>query len=178
MTVWVRPSTLEDDRLLPGPEPGTPGGQAGLGERRVIMLATSGSPSALDATVFAAELAAGYEAKLRIVHVQVAIEYKVGRLAPMIAVERKLADPFESPVLREAREVAWRHGAAATLQLLRGEPSRAIVAAAAEHHADLLILGPPTRGPRLRRTAPTRRWIQAHAPCEVLTPALRRELTP
>jgi nucleotide-binding universal stress UspA family protein len=156
---------------------GTPGGRAALGGRRVIMLATSGSSSAVDATVLAAELAAEFNATLRIVHVETAIEYKVGRLAPMRAIERKLADPFESPVLRDARELAWHHGAAATLQLVRGEPSRAIVTATADHHADLLIIGAPRRNRGLLRKSATRRWIQAHAPCQVLTPSARRELT-
>lgn len=141
----------------------------------MILLATSGSRSAIEATGFAAELAASLGAALRIVHVVAPIEYRVGRLAPMRAVQRKLDDPFESAVLRQARDLAWRHGAAATLQLVAGEPARAIVDAAAGNHADLLVIGAPNPDRVFPRKATTRRWVQAHAPCQVLTPAVRGE---
>lgn len=117
----------------------------------MILIATSGSRSSIEATVFAAELAAGCHAVLRIVQVLAPIEYRVGRLAPMRAVERKLADPFESPVLRAARELAWRHGAAASLQLLSGDPPQAIVAAASRAHADVLVIGARSPGRGLGR---------------------------
>jgi nucleotide-binding universal stress UspA family protein len=172
----AKQSSLELERPFRRLQLGTPAGQAGLGGRKIILLATSGSPSAVDATVFAAELAAALRAALRIVHVQPAIEYKVGRLAPMRAIQRKLTDPFESPVLRRARELAWRHGIAATLELLSGDPPHAIVAAAASNHADLLVIGARNRQRAFLRRAPTRRWIQAHAPCQVITPAVRSEL--
>ncbi len=162
--VLAWPAAKSSNREASRTDTGTLGGRAALGGRRVIMLATSGSSSAVDATVLAAELAAEFNATLRIVHVETAIEYKVGRLAPMRAIERELADPFESPVLRDARKLAWRHGAAATLQLVRVEPSR-------------VIIGAPGRSRGLLRKSATRRWIQAHAPCQVLTPSARRELT-
>jgi nucleotide-binding universal stress UspA family protein len=150
-------------------------GRSRSGARRVIMLATSGSRSSIEATVFAAELAAAFHAKLRIVHVAAAIEYKVGRLAPMRPVERKLPDPFESQVLRHARELAWCHGAAATLQLLSGDAPRAIVAAAQRDSVDLLVIGARSRDRESVRRPRTRRWIQARSPCQVLTPGLRNE---
>ena len=137
------------------------------GARQVIVLATSGSPASLRATVFAAELAGDIGATLRIVHVVAPVEYRVGRLAPMRPVSRRLTDPFQSPVLRQARELAWRHGSAAILQLVAGDPPAAIIAAARGTHADLLVIG---ARPQARwRGAPTRRWVQAHAPCQVFT---------
>jgi nucleotide-binding universal stress UspA family protein len=135
--------------------------------RQVIVLATSGSRASICATVFAAELAADVSAALRIVHVVAPIEYRVGRFAPMRPVTRRLGDPFESPVLRQAREIAWRHGSAATLQLVAGDPPEAIIAAARDACADLLVIGARTQ--ERWRTAPTRRWVQAHAPCPVFT---------
>jgi len=89
----------------------------------------------------------------------------------MRAVPRRLGDPFESPVLCHARELAWRHGTAATLQLVAGDPPQAIVAAAVDAQADLLVIG--ARRSARSRGAPTRRWIQAHAPCQVLTTSAR-----
>jgi nucleotide-binding universal stress UspA family protein len=139
------------------------------------MLATSGSPSSIQATVFAAELAAEFNATLRIVHVVAPVQYRLGRLAPMRAVQRKLPDPFESSVLRQARELAWRHGSAATVQLLAGEPPRAIVAAVADAPADLLVIGARNHNGVFGRTTSTRRWIHAHAPCHVLTPTAGSE---
>jgi len=150
-------------------EPGGPGGGAESRARQIVMLATSGSSSAIKATVFAAELASAIDATLRIVHV-VPVQYKVGRLAPMRPVQRNHTDPFESPVLRHARALAWRHGAAATVHLLAGDPPRAIVAAAAHAGADILVIGANNRA--LHRNTPARRWIHAHAPCQLLTPSV------
>jgi nucleotide-binding universal stress UspA family protein len=95
------------------------------------------------------------------------VEYRVARLAPMRPVPRRLADPFESRVLREARELAWRHGSAASLQLVAGDPPAAIIAATRDAHANLLVIG--ARPQKRWRGAPTRRWVQAHAPCQVFT---------
>lgn len=176
MTKSSTRTTLRRDPAAPGFAPDIAGGVARSDPRRVILLATSGSRSAIEATVFAAELAAALGATLRIVHVIAPIQYRVGRLAPMRAMQSKLTDPFESPVLSQAREFAWRHGAAATLQLIAGEPARAIVDAAANYHADLLVIGGRHRHWLLRGKAPTLRWVLAHAPCQVLTPAVRGEV--
>lgn len=121
--------------------------------------------------MFAAEMAAAVNASLRIVHVVPPIEYRVGRLAPMRAVERKLDNPFESCVLRSARELAWRHGVAASVQLLAGAPPQAIVAGAARAAADVLLIGAANPDRASWHRARTREWIHAHAPCQVLTPS-------
>lgn len=137
------------------------------GARQVIVLATSGSPASIRATVFAAQLAGDIGAVLRIVHVIAPVEYRVGRLAPMRPVQRRLTDPFQSPVLRQARELAWRHGSAVSLQLVAGDPPASIIAAAHDAFADVLVIG---GRPQARwRVAPTRRWVQARAPCRVFT---------
>jgi nucleotide-binding universal stress UspA family protein len=156
-----------------GLELGAASGRGSAGVRRVIVVATSGSRASIEATMFAAEVAGVLSATLRIVHVVPPLEYHVGRFAPMRAVPRKLTDPFESPVLRHARELAWQRGAAATLQLLAGDPPQAIVSASTDAHADLLVIG-VYHGARWH-PAPTRRWVQAHAPCQVLTAAARGE---
>lgn len=154
-----------------GHETGTAVGRDGTRLWQMIVLATSGSRASIEATVFAAELAAALTASLRIVHVVPPIEYRVGAFAPMRAVPRRLTDPFENQVLCDARELAWRHGTAATLQLVAGNPPEAIVDAVAEAHADLLVLG--ARRSVRPRSAPTRRWIEAHAPCRILTTSAR-----
>lgn len=140
------------------------------GVRGLVMVATSGSRASREATALATDLALAWGAAVRIVHVVPSVQYRVGRLAPMRAVPRRLPDPFESQVLAYARELAWRRGVAATVALLAGEPAAMITGAAAEAHADLLVIGARSAGRPGRRTAPTRRWIEAHASCPTLTP--------
>jgi nucleotide-binding universal stress UspA family protein len=94
----------------------------------------------------------------------------------MRAVARPLDDPCDSPVLRDARAAAWRHGVAASLQRLRGDPPPAILATAADHHADLLVIGARQHRRPWPAQARTGRWIQQHATCQVFTPAHRGEL--
>jgi len=138
------------------------------GRRPLILLATNGSPSASDATKIAGDLAGMFHAALRIVHVVTPVEYRVGRLAPMRPVEQELDCPYESPVLLKARRLAWNHGAAASLQLVAGEPARAIVAAAEQSHADLLVIGGQDYRVAARLRARTRRLVEPHAGCPVL----------
>jgi nucleotide-binding universal stress UspA family protein len=142
-------------------------------KKPTVVLATSGSRSSQEATIYAAELAASVNAPLSIVHVLPAIEYRVGRLAPMRAVARRACDPFASDILCHARELAWRHGSAATLQLLAGDTARMIVQAATDARADLLVLSTPRTRRWPGRTSLARGWIEHHAPCPITTPASR-----
>jgi len=73
--------------------------------------------------------------------------------------------------------VAWRHGVAALLQLLRGDPPAAILTAAVDHHADLLVIGARRHRRPWPAQARTGHWIHQHASCQVLTAAHRGELT-
>ena len=139
-------------------------------DRPVVLLATSGSLSAIAATSLAADLAVTFDAALRIIHV-IAPEYRVGRLAPTRLIERKLDCPYESPVLLKARQLAWEHGAAATLELVAGEPARAIVSAAAQ--VELLVIGGSHHGAAARFLTRTRRWVETHAACPVLASRIR-----
>jgi nucleotide-binding universal stress UspA family protein len=153
-----------------------------VGARAAILLATNGSPSARAATSLAADLAATFDAALRIIHVVAPIEYRVGRLTPTRPIERKLDCPYDNPVLLEARQLAWRRGAAATLQLVAGDPGRAIVSAA--EHVDLLVIGGRDHHVPSCLRARTRGWVETHAGCPLLTcphpdsPESRRELWP
>ena len=137
----------------------------------MILVASSGSRSAEQATVYAAELAASVAGRLRIVHVMPAIEYRVGRFAPMRPVARRELDPFASPVLCRARELAWRHGSAATVQLLTGDIADTIIAAAIDTGADLLVLGANRHRRRFPSSRLPRQRIERRAPCPVTTPA-------
>jgi nucleotide-binding universal stress UspA family protein len=171
MIEWATDSTGVTDRARLDLASDTPRGTGLSGARGLVVVATSGSRASRDATVLAADLARAWGASLRIVQVVAPVEYRVGRLAPTRPIPRRLIDPFDSPVLADARELAWRRGVAATLVLVAGEPAAAMItAAAAAAHADVLVIGARITGRPRRRTAPTLRWIEAHAPCPTLTP--------
>ena len=76
-------------------------------ERRVtpqtprVLVAASGSLASRQAAAVAANLASTFEAQLVILHVVPPVEYRVGRLAPTLAITRKLVDPLSNPVLLE-----------------------------------------------------------------------------
>jgi nucleotide-binding universal stress UspA family protein len=133
-----------------------------------VLLAASGSEASRHATAVAADLASTFDAQLMILHVVAPVEYRVGRLAPTLPITRQLDDPLTSPVLLDARRVAWAHGASARTILVAGDPARVIVGVASDLGADLLVIG---RKPRLLPTAlaaKTRCWVNTHAPCPVL----------
>lgn len=165
MIEWAINSTDATDLARLDFAPGSPERTA-LSGRGLVVVAVSGSRASRAATVVAAELARAWGGRLRVVHVVPAVHYRVGRLAPMRAVPRRLVDPFDSPVLASARELAWRHGVAATLELLAGEPAHMIVTAATRADADVLVIGAVTRStrPSARRFAGrglgSRRWIE------------------
>jgi nucleotide-binding universal stress UspA family protein len=106
-----------------------------------VLLAASGSEASKEATAVAADLASTFDAQLMILHVAPPVEYRVGRLAPTLPITRRLDDPLTSPVLLEARRVAWARGTSARTILVAGDPASVIVAVAGELGADLLVIG-------------------------------------
>jgi nucleotide-binding universal stress UspA family protein len=96
------------------------------------------------------------------------VQYRVGRLAPTLPIARRLDDPLTSPVLLDARRVAWARGANAKTILVAGDPASVIVAVAGELGADLLVIGSTRRLLTGALAAKTRLWVSACAPCPVL----------
>ncbi len=144
-----------------------------------LLLAASGSEASRHATSVAADLASTFDAQLVILHVVPPLEYRVGRLAPTLPIIRQLDDPLTSPVLLEARRVAWGRGGSAKTILVAGDPARVIVAAAGDLGADLLVIGSTPRLLPSALAAKTRLWVGSRAPCPVLPvtadrPALAR----
>jgi nucleotide-binding universal stress UspA family protein len=133
-----------------------------------ILLAASGSTASRQATAVAGDLASTFNAQLTILHVVAPVEYRVGRLAPTLPVTRRLDDPLTSPVLLDARRVAWARGASADTVLIAGDPAPVIVTVAGELGADLLVIGTSPRLFPSALAARTRRWIQAPVACPVL----------
>lgn len=133
-----------------------------------VLVATSGSQASRQATVIAAELASTFDAQLAILHVVPPVEYRIGRLAPTLPILRRMDDPLKSPVLNEARRVAWAHGTSPKTILIAGDPAPAIVTVAGQLGADLLVIGSTPRLLPTALAAKTRWWVHAHAPCPVL----------
>lgn len=144
-----------------------------------IVVATSGSGASRHATETAARLASAFEAELTVVHVVRAVEYRTGRLAPTVPIERQLDDPYASLVMLDARQIALANGATPRPVLIAGEAPPAVIAVAGRLTADLLVVGAKRRRGPTAALAKTRRWIQAHAPCPVLiVPAPECSRTP
>lgn len=133
-----------------------------------VLLATSGSEASRHATGVAADLASTFNAQLVVLHVVPPTEYRVGRLAPTLPVTRQLDDPLSSPVLQEARRIAWLRGASPRTILVAGDTAPVIVAVADELGADLLVIGSTPRLTPNLFTARTRIFVSTRAPCPVL----------
>lgn len=132
------------------------------------MAAVSGSDASRRATAVAADLANTFDARLTILHVVPPLRYRVGRLAPTLAITQLLDDPLGDPVLQEARQIAWARGVSARAILIAGDPGPVIVTVASDVRADLLVIGGEPRRPPGRLAARRRWWVHAHAPCPVL----------
>lgn len=108
-----------------------------------IVIATDGSPSALEAVEYGLELAADQGAEPIVVHVAPATEvipvagYGMG--GP-VAVPHEL-DEYDRASLDEAVEIAARRGLEAKTELLVGNAAHAIVAYADSVDADLIVVG-------------------------------------
>jgi nucleotide-binding universal stress UspA family protein len=108
-----------------------------------IVIATDGSPSALEAVEYGLELAADQGAEPIVVHVapdtEVLPVVGFGMGAP-VSVPHEL-DEYDRASLDEAVEIAARHGLEAKTELLVGNAAQAIVAYADSVDADLIVVG-------------------------------------
>lgn len=82
---------------------------------------------------------------------------------PTLPVTRRLDDPHSSPVLAEARQLAWTRGVAAEPILVAGEAPSTIVGLAQDLGAELLVIGSQRRLAPAVLVARTRHWVQTHA---------------
>ena len=112
-----------------------------------ILVATDGSPAALEATRFAVELAAEQEAEVDIVHVVPTLDVipatgfpQVGGAFPHNVGTRDLE------LLEDAVALANEHGVSATTALLRGDTVNELVGYADGRDVDLIVVGSRGRG--------------------------------
>ena len=109
---------------------------------KTILIATDGSPSALQAVELGLELAEEEDAQPVFVHVAPTKEFLpvagIG-MAP-VAVPHELAEADRAP-LEEAARIAEERGLEATTKLLTGNPAREITKYADAVDADLIVVG-------------------------------------
>jgi nucleotide-binding universal stress UspA family protein len=107
-----------------------------------ILIATDGSPSALQAIELGLELAAEQEAQPVFVHVAPGTEVLpvTGFAMGPVTVPHEVAD-YDMEPLEQAVELAEEHGLTAGSRLLVGNPAKQIVDYADSIDADLIVVG-------------------------------------
>jgi nucleotide-binding universal stress UspA family protein len=112
-----------------------------------ILIATDGSPSAIEAVDFGIELAADQGAAVTFVHVVPAVDVvPVGGFGLTGTVPHELTEG-DSESLDEAQARGDTAGVTSYTRLLRGDPVDEIVAYADTIDADLIVVGSRGHGP-------------------------------
>jgi len=112
-----------------------------------ILVATDGSPAAMEAVSVGVELAAEHGSEVMFVHVVPLVDVVPATgLAPIAGAFLHELSDHDRTLLVEAAEVAAEHGIVATTVLLRGDTVDEIVAYADSHDVDLIVVGSRGRG--------------------------------
>jgi nucleotide-binding universal stress UspA family protein len=111
-----------------------------------ILIATDGSPSALEAVEVGLELAKEQGADVTFVHVTPPEEVRGGRGGAHALTHQAEVDESET-ALKEAAEAADAAGVSYALERFSGETVETIAALAETKNADLIVLGSRGRNP-------------------------------
>jgi nucleotide-binding universal stress UspA family protein len=112
-----------------------------------IVIATDGSPSALEAVDIGLELAQEQGADVTFVHVTPPDTYRVARLGPGHPMPHDVPIDESETALAAAEEAAKEAGVAYALERISGEAVDTIVALAERKNADLIVVGSRGLGP-------------------------------
>jgi nucleotide-binding universal stress UspA family protein len=86
--------------------------------------------------------AAAQGAHVAVLHVVAPRRWRVARFGPVRAVPMRLRDPLESPVLRDARRLAFDHGICPRLELFAADDVDSVILAVARRlRADTIVVG-------------------------------------
>lgn len=124
-------------------------GRAGVGdgtdEREAppqTLVAVDETPGARRTLHSGLAYAAATGADVTVLHVVPARRWRTARFGPVRAVPMRVRDPLESPVLRDARRVAFEHGLSPKLELIAAEDvDAAILGVARRTHAGTIVVG-------------------------------------
>lgn len=111
-----------------------------------ILVATDGSPSAIEATAFGIELAAGHEAELVIAHVVPEVDVVPATVMQIGGIFPHEPSAHDLELLEDAAALAQEHGVTATTILLRGDTVGELVRYAERREVDLIVVGSRGRG--------------------------------
>jgi nucleotide-binding universal stress UspA family protein len=113
----------------------------GGGTMNRILVATDGSPSALEASRFGIELAREHDAELVFAHVVPEFDLVPATVFQIGGVFPHEPGPHDAALLWDAAALAAEQGVLATTALLRGETVDALVEYANSHDVDLIVVG-------------------------------------
>jgi nucleotide-binding universal stress UspA family protein len=86
--------------------------------------------------------AAARGADVTVLHVVAPRRWRTARFGPVRAVPTRLCDPLESPVLRDARRLAFDHGICPRLELVAADDVDAVILGVARRiGADTIVVG-------------------------------------
>jgi nucleotide-binding universal stress UspA family protein len=86
--------------------------------------------------------AAARGAEVTVLHVIAPRRWRTARFGPVRAVPMRLRDPLDSPILRDARRLAFAHGICPRLELIAADDvDRVILAVARRTGAETIVVG-------------------------------------
>ena len=107
-----------------------------------VLIAVDDTPASRRTLVSGLADAAVHGADVTVLHVAPPRRWRTARFGPVRAVPMYVRDPLESPVLRDARRLAFDHGICPRLELVAGDDAgTAILRTARRLHAGTIVVG-------------------------------------
>jgi nucleotide-binding universal stress UspA family protein len=107
-----------------------------------VLIAVDETPGARRTLASGLRHAATRGAEVTVVHIVPPQRWRVGRLGPVRALPLRLPDPYEAPVLRDARRIAFDHGICPRLELIATDDvDAAILGTALRIGAETIVVG-------------------------------------
>jgi nucleotide-binding universal stress UspA family protein len=114
----------------------------GAGGMLRVLIAVEDTPGGRRTLESGLRHAAAQGAEAIVLHVVPARRWRVGRFGPARAIPLRLTDPLGSPVLREARRVAFDLGLCPRLELVAADDADAVILGLARRlGADTIVMG-------------------------------------
>ena len=107
-----------------------------------MLIAVDDTPAARRTLASGLADAAVHGADVTVLHVAPPRRWRTARFGPVRAVPMRVRDPLASPVLRDARRIAFDHGICPRLELLAADDAgAAILGTARRLHAGTIVVG-------------------------------------
>src|ERR1700750_2501680 len=107
-----------------------------------LLIAVDDTPAGRRTLVAGLAQAAAHDAEATGVHVVPARRFRVARMGPAHALPIRVLDPLESPILRDARRLAFDHGLCPHLELIAADDVDAVILGLARRlNAATIVVG-------------------------------------